>query len=107
MRRIRRDDQVMVITGKDKGKAGRVLRVIKGGERIVVEKLNIVKRHTKPTQQNPQGGIVEKEAAIHVSNVMVLTRDNQTARVSYEVKDVDGTQKKVRVSRRTNEAIDE
>ena len=55
MRRIRRDDQVMVITGKDKGKAGRVLRVIKGGERIVVEKLNIVKRHTKPTQQNPQG----------------------------------------------------
>jgi large subunit ribosomal protein L24 len=107
MRRIKRDDQVMIITGKDKGKAGRVLRIMKGGERVIVEKLNLVKRHSKPSQQNPQGGIVEKEAAVHISNVMLLTRENQPVRVRYAMKEVDGVQKKVRVAAQTNEAIDE
>jgi large subunit ribosomal protein L24 len=107
MQRIKRDDQVMVITGKDKGKAGRVLRVMSGGERVIVEKLNLVKRHSKPSQQNPQGGIVEKEAALHMSNVMLLTRENQPVRVGYAMKEIDGVQKKVRMAAQTNEAIDE
>ena len=69
---IRKDDQVMVMAGKEKGKTGRILRVVTGRGKVLIEKLNIVKRHTKPTQSNPQGGIIEKEAAISISNVMLL-----------------------------------
>lgn len=65
---VRRDDQVMVIAGEDRGKTGRVLKVFPGNGRIIVEGVNLVKRHTRPTQ-NRQGGIVEKEAPIHASNV--------------------------------------
>lgn len=67
MAHVRRGDLVVVTKGKDKGKRGKVLRVI--GDRVVVEKVMMVKRHTKPTQKNPQGGIVEKEGTIHISNV--------------------------------------
>jgi large subunit ribosomal protein L24 len=67
MAHVRRGDLVVVTKGKDKGKRGKVLRVV--GDRVVVEKVMMVKRHTKPTQKNPQGGIVEKEGTIHVSNV--------------------------------------
>ncbi len=65
---VRRDDQVVVIAGEDRGKTGRVLKVFPGNGRIIVEGVNLVKRHTRPTQ-NRQGGIVEKEAPIHASNV--------------------------------------
>jgi large subunit ribosomal protein L24 len=67
MAHVRRGDLVVVTKGKDKGKRGKVLRVI--GERVIVEKVMMVKRHTKPTQKNPQGGIVEKEGTLHISNV--------------------------------------
>jgi large subunit ribosomal protein L24 len=67
---IRKGDIVVVISGSNKGKRGKVLRV--EGERVVVEKVAMIKRHTKPTQQNPQGGIVDKEGTIHVSNVQLL-----------------------------------
>lgn len=67
---IRRDDTVIVISGKEKGKTGKVLRVLQDRQRIVLEKLNIVKRHVRPSPQMRQGGIIEKEASIHISNVM-------------------------------------
>ena len=69
---VRKDDQVQVITGKEKGKTAKVLRVYAKTGRVVLEKLNMVKRHVKPSQQNPQGGIVEKELPIHVSNVLLV-----------------------------------
>jgi large subunit ribosomal protein L24 len=69
MAHVRRGDLVVVTKGKDKGKKGKVLRVV--GDRVVVEKVMMVKRHTKPTQKNPQGGIVEKEGTVHISNVLL------------------------------------
>jgi large subunit ribosomal protein L24 len=68
---VRRGDTVVVTTGKDKGKKGKVLRIITKKERVVVERINMVKRHTKPSQDNPQGGIIEREGSVAVSNVMV------------------------------------
>lgn len=69
--RIKKEDEVVVIAGKDKGTKGRVVRVIAETDRVVVEGVNVVKRHTKPTPKNPQGGIIEREAPIHLSNVML------------------------------------
>lgn len=106
MPRIRRDDTVMVIAGKDAGKAGRVLEVVKGGQKVVVEKLNMVKRHTRPTQTNPQGGITDKEMPLAISNVMLLNKDNRPVRVAYRVEEIDGKRTKVRVAAGTGEVID-
>jgi large subunit ribosomal protein L24 len=72
MRRIRKGDTVVVIAGKEKGKRGKVLNILAKNGRIVIERLAMVKRHTKPSQQNAQGGIIEKEGSIHASNVMLL-----------------------------------
>ncbi|MBN2808647.1 MAG: 50S ribosomal protein L24 [Deltaproteobacteria bacterium] len=69
--RLKKDDKVMVIGGKDKGKSGKIKKVIQSKDRVVVEKLNMVKRHTKPGMDQTQGGIIEKEASIHLSNVML------------------------------------
>jgi large subunit ribosomal protein L24 len=66
---VRKGDQVVVIAGKEKGKRGRVLRLMTGNGRVVIERINMVKRHTKPTQRNPRGGILEKEGSVEVSNV--------------------------------------
>ena len=71
MKRIRKGDMVVVTTGKEKGKRGKVLRFT-GEDRVVIERIMMVKRHTKPTQKSPQGGIIEKEGSIHVSNVMPI-----------------------------------
>jgi large subunit ribosomal protein L24 len=70
MDRVRKGDTVVVIAGKEKGKRGKVLRVLHKTGRVVVERVMMVKRHTKPSQKSPQGGIVEKEGSIHISNVM-------------------------------------
>lgn len=70
--RIKKDDKVRVIAGKEKGKMGKVLKVLHGKERVVVENVNFVKRHTRPGAQSRQGGIVEKEAPLHVSNLMLV-----------------------------------
>lgn len=69
---IRKNDQVEVIAGREKGKSGKVLRVDSKNGRVFVEKVNMVKRHTRPTQQNPQGGVIEKEMALHYSNVQLF-----------------------------------
>ena len=66
---IKKGDHVVVLSGKYRGKAGRVLRVLRKKDRLVVEGINVIKRHTRPSQRNPKGGILEKEAPIHISNV--------------------------------------
>ena len=98
MMKIKKDDMVIVIAGKDKDKTGKVLSVKDG--KVVVEGVNMVKKHTKPNQMNQNGGIVEKEAAIDVSNVMLLV-DGKATRVGFEVKDG----KKVRVAKATGKEI--
>jgi len=85
--KIRKNDIVKVISGsyKDKGKIGKVLKVYPESNRIIVEGVSIIKRHTRPSQKNPQGGIVEKEAPIHVSNVMYYsTKFNVTTRIGFK-----------------------
>ena len=102
--RIKKDDQVVVIAGKDKGSRGRVLRVLLEVDRVLVEGVNKMKRHTKPTPKNPQGGIIEREQPIHLSNVMPLdTKDDKPTRVKMGT-DKDG--KKVRVSVRSGTVLD-
>ena len=102
MLHIRKNDTVMVITGESKGKIGKVLKVFPDKERVIVEGVNFIKRHTRPNQQNPQGGIIEKEAPIHISNVKLVQAD-QATKVGYRTLK-DG--KKVRVARETGEIID-
>lgn len=89
MPHVRKGDLVVVISGAHKGKRGKVLRVV--GERVVVEKVAMIKRHTKATQQNPQGGIVEKEGTIHISNVALY--DEKTSRGTRTKTVMDGDQK--------------
>src|SRR5919204_3355284 len=108
--RIRKDDHVVVVSGKDRGKSGRVLRTEPGKERLYVEGLNIVKRHQRPrsvkdTQKSAQaGGIIEKEGPIHVSNVMLLDpQDNKPTRVGVRIA---GDGKRERYAKRTGNAID-
>ena len=101
---IKKEDKVKVIVGKDKGKIGKVLKVNRKQSRILVEKINIVKRHSKPTQQNRQGGIVEKEMPIQWSNVMVMCgKCVAPARVKMQRLE-DGN--KVRVCVKCGEALD-
>ena len=102
--KIRRDDQVVVISGKDRGKTGRVLRVDPEKERVYVEGMNIVKRHTRPRPGSTDpGGVIEREGPIHVSNVMLIDpTDNKPTRVG--IIREDG--KRVRVARRTGNRID-
>jgi large subunit ribosomal protein L24 len=98
MMKIKKGDNVEVISGKDAGKKGRVLRVDRDRDRLVIEGVAMIKRHTRPNPQKKiQGGIVEREAAIHVSNVMVVSPDSgRPTRVGYKILD-DG--RKVRVSK--------
>lgn len=102
---VRKDDRVIVIAGKEKGKIGKVLRVLPDTNRVLIEGLNVVKRHTKATQQEQQGGIVEKEAPIHASNVSLVGKDDKATRVGYKITKADGKETKVRISRRTKEEI--
>ena len=100
---IRKGDKVEVITGKDKGKQGVVLRGIPQNQRVLVEGVNMVKKAMRPTQQNPQGGIVTKEAPIHVSNVMLICPSCKEA-TRVNIKREDG--KKVRVCKHCGADID-
>ena len=102
MNRIRKGDQVIVITGKNKGQRGDVLRV--EGDRVFVSNVNLVKRHTKPSAQNAEGGIISKEAPIQLSNLAVADpKDGKPTRVGFKVLD-DG--RKVRFAKRSGDLID-
>jgi large subunit ribosomal protein L24 len=105
--RIKTDDQVIVLSGKDRGKQGKVLRVDPKNEKVIVEGLNMIKRHQKAQQTGPTsqqlGGVIEREAAIHVSNVALLDpKDGKPTRVGVEI--VDG--KRYRIARRSGTRID-
>lgn len=101
---VRKGDTVMVVAGKDRGKRGRVLRVIPEKSRVVVERINMIKKHQRPTQKLRQGGIIEREGSIHLSNVMLVdpTGDRPT-RIGMRA--LSGG-RKVRVARRSGEIID-
>ncbi|MDP2301847.1 MAG: 50S ribosomal protein L24 [Ignavibacteria bacterium] len=104
--KIRKNDSVMVISGNDNGKTGKVLKVFPKDLRIIIEGVNIRKRHTKPSQKNQQGGIIEKEAPIHVSNVMILDpKTNKPTRVGSQIilDEKTGKKKIARISRVSGE----
>lgn len=101
---IRKNDSVMVIAGKERGKTGKVLRVLTDKDAVIIERLNMVKRHTKPRGPQQSGGIVEKEAAVRASNIMIMCdKCNAPARVGRKIL-ADG--KKVRVCRNCKESLD-
>ena len=100
--RIKKGDTVVVISGEYKGKKGRVLKAFPKDMKVIVESVNFIKKHTRPTQQNPQGGIIEKEAPIHVSNVMLYNEKLNT--VTKAVYKTDG-EKRVRVCKKTGDEI--
>ena len=105
MASIRKNDMVAVRTGKDRGKRGRVIRVLADTNRVIVEGVNLIKRHTRPNpQKNIKGGIVEREASIHASNVMVLDPDtNEPTRLGTKVLP-DG--RRVRIGRKSGTVVD-
>lgn len=98
---IKKGDTVFVNAGNDKGKTGKVLEVIRDKDRVVVEGVNIISRHTKPNAKFPQGGIIKREAGIHISNVQLVDGSGKPTRVGHKF--VDG--KKVRVAKTTGEQI--
>jgi large subunit ribosomal protein L24 len=99
--KIKTGDNVKVITGNNKGSEGKVLKIVSDKNRLIVEGVNMVKKHMKPNAQNPQGGIIEKEASIHISNVSLLTSSGESTKVGYSMDD----NKKVRFSKKSNEVI--
>ena len=99
--KIKRGDEVVVLTGKDKGRTGKVVRVLPAEGRVVVSGVAMVQRHTRPSQANPQGGIVNKEASIHVSNVALVDSNGKPTRVGFRM---DGD-KKVRFAKTTGDAV--
>ena len=97
-------DKVSVITGANKGKSGKILHILRSKNRVVVEGINMVKKHQKPSSQNETGGIIEKENPIHISNIMMTDpKSGKATRIGHEI-NKDG--KKIRVSKKSNEKID-
>lgn len=104
MQRVQKGDEVVVIAGKNKGRRGAVLRVIPKTERVIVQGINIVIKHVKPTRDNPQGGIVKREAAIHISNVMLADPSTgDPTRVRIQTLE---SGRKVRVAAKSGQQID-
>ena len=99
--KIKRDDKVLVIAGEHKGSEGKVIKVMRDQNKAIIEGVNMIKKHAKPSAQNPQGGIVEKEAPIHISNLSLTTADGEATRVGY--REEDGN--KVRFSKKNNEVV--
>jgi len=99
--KIKTGDTVKVIAGDHKGSEGKVLSVFSDKNKAIVEGVNMMKKHMKPNAQNPQGGIVEKEAAIHISNLSLFNSKGESSRVGYKIEDG----KKVRFTKKSNEVI--
>ncbi len=101
---IKKEDNVVVTTGKEKGKKGRVIRVLPKKERVIVEKVNIIKKHMKPNKTFTQGGIIDKEGTLHISNIMLLCpRCNKPTRIGNLILE---SGKKVRTCKKCKEVID-
>ncbi|MBK8945608.1 MAG: 50S ribosomal protein L24 [Ignavibacteriae bacterium] len=106
--RVKKEDNVIVISGNFKGKSGKILKVFPKKDRVIVEGVNLRKRHTKANQKNPQGGIIEKEAPIHSSNVMLLDpKTNKPSRIGKKIiiDDKTGKKRSVRVSKSSGEML--
>ena len=99
--KIKKGDQVIVIAGVHKGTKGSVLKVLYSSNKAIVEGVNTVKRHTKPSSENPKGGIIEKLLPINISNLSLMTKDGEKTRVGYKIEDG----KKVRISIKSKEII--
>jgi len=99
--KIRKGDNVRVVAGAQKGSEGKVVKITSETGRVIVEGINLVKKHTKPSAQSPQGGIVEKESSIDISNLSILTADGNITRIGYRIED----DKKVRYSKKSNEVL--
>jgi large subunit ribosomal protein L24 len=106
--KIRKGDTVKVLTGRDRGKTGRVIEVNRARGRVVVEGVMLVKRHTRPNPQRQiKGGIAEREASIHVSNVAIVASDGKPSRIGYRVETTSsGVVRRTRVARKTGEPVD-
>lgn len=101
---IKKNDTAIVISGKEKGKKGRIISVMPSKERVLIENINIIKKHMKPNRQNTQGGIISKEGALHISNIMlVCPKCNKPTRISNVLIE---NQKKVRMCKKCKEVID-
>jgi large subunit ribosomal protein L24 len=100
--KIKKDDNVVVIAGEHKGSEGKIVKIIKEKNRAIVEGVNMIKKHAKPSAQNPQGGIIEKEATIHISNLSLISSEGNATRVGFRIEE-DG--KKVRVAKKNNEVV--
>jgi large subunit ribosomal protein L24 len=102
--KVKKGDRVVVITGRDKGKEGEVLKVLPSESRLIVQGVNVAKRHTRPSAANPSGGILDKELSIHISNVAHLDpKSGKPTRVGFKLLE---SGRKVRVARRSGETID-
>lgn len=105
---VKKEDQVVVLSGNFRGKKGRVLKVFPSEKRAIVEGINLIKRHTRPTSKSPQGGIVEKEASIHVSNLMIVCpKCNQPSKTKHAIIKDEAREKdiRVRVCKNCNEML--
>ncbi len=110
MIKLKKNDKVKVLSGNNRGKEGKILKVFRNGvndSRVIVEGVNIIKRHSKPTQKNPQGGITQKEAAIHISNVMLIDpKSNEATKVGIKIiTDDAGNKKRMRYAKKSDEII--
>jgi len=105
--RLKKDDQVKVISGRDKGKTGRVISIDRKHGTILIEGVSMVKRHTRPNPQRQiKGGIAERESSISVSNVMILTSGGVPSRIGYKVEGEGATARRLRIARKTGEQLD-
>ena len=102
--RVRKDDEVVVIAGREKGRRGKVLSVLPEAQRVVIQGVNVVTKHVKPSRQNPQGGIQKREAPIHLSNVMLVDPEsNEPTRVRFKILE---SGRKVRIAVKSRQQID-
>ena len=104
--KIKKGDRVILLTGKDKGRTGNVTRVMPKDSRVLISGLNMVQRHTRPSQGDPQGGIKHKEASVHVSNVAIVDSNGKPTRVGFKFVGEGHDRKKVRIAKRSGAEID-
>lgn len=105
--RLKKNDRVKVISGNHRGKEGKILKIFRDKKRVIVEGVNIIKRHTRPTQKNPQGGITQKEAPIHISNIILIDpKSNEPSRIGMQIiTDDSGNKKRMRYGKKSGEII--
>jgi len=107
MSRLKKNDRVRVISGNHKGKEGKILKIYRDKNRVIVEGVNIIKRHTKPNQKNPQGGITQKESTINLSNIMLIDpKSNEPTKIGMQIIEGDDKKKKrMRYGKKSGEII--